>query len=79
MLSFVHSHSQDLHIPCLILCPTADRIVDPQGSLDFYTTLKKPLNKLITYPGFFHEIFSEVGKEQVFSDMNSWLATVKKQ
>ena len=78
MLSFVHRNHQRLHLPCLILCPTGDRIVNPQGSIEFYQHLKNPLNTLITYPGFFHEIFSEVGKEQVFSDMNSWLETVKK-
>ncbi|HEX9758366.1 MAG TPA: alpha/beta hydrolase [Nitrospiria bacterium] len=78
MLSFVHRNPHRLHLPCLILCPTGDRIVNPQGSIEFYQNLKNPLNTLITYPGFFHEIFSEVRKEQVFSDVKSWLETVKK-
>lgn len=78
MLSFVHRNTHRFHLPCLILCPTGDRIVNPQGSIEFYQHLKNPLNTLITYPGFFHEIFSEIGNDHVFSDMNSWLETVKK-
>jgi len=31
--------------------------------------------KLKLYEGFYHEIFNEPGREQVFADMEAWLAT----
>jgi alpha-beta hydrolase superfamily lysophospholipase len=76
MLSFVHSHAGDLHLPTLILCPTDDRIVNPQGSIDFFNAVTNPQKKLITYAGYYHEIFSEIGKERVFADMEAWMEKV---
>ena len=32
--------------------------------------------ELRLYPGFYHEIFNEVGKESVFKDMETWLTGV---
>lgn len=59
--------------PLLAVVPLADPILDPEGALDFYRKLKIRDKQLKTYPGFYHEAFNEVGKEQVFEDLREWI------
>jgi alpha-beta hydrolase superfamily lysophospholipase len=56
-----------------MLIPMQDRIVDPEKAVSFFRSLKLRDKALKTYPTFFHEPFNEVGKEQVFEDLNSWI------
>lgn len=59
--------------PLLAVVPLADPILDPEGALEFYRRLKNRDKELRTYPGFYHEAFNEVGKEQVFEDLREWI------
>lgn len=59
--------------PLQILVPLADPIVDPEPSIRFYNQVTAPDKRLKTYPGFFHEPMNEMGKDQVFEDIRSWI------
>ena len=64
-----------ISLPILIMHGTADRLADPAGSQMLYERVSSKDKTLKLYEGFYHEIFSEPGREQVFADMEAWLAT----
>lgn len=62
-----------IHLPVLIMHGTADRLSNPKGSEILYNGVNSRDRTLKLYDGFFHEIFNEPGREQVFVDMEAWL------
>ncbi len=65
----------EIRLPTLIMHGTADRLSHPEGSQMLYERIGSEDKTLKLYEGFYHEIFNEPGHEQVFSDMETWLAT----
>lgn len=63
-----------LNLPIMIMHGTADRICDPEGSQMLYELVSSEDKTLKLYEGFYHEIFNEPEREQVFADMEAWLA-----
>ncbi|MFC1959517.1 alpha/beta hydrolase [Chloroflexota bacterium] len=60
-------------IPVLAMHGTADTLSDP-ASLDIIEREMPPAQRTcIRYEGLYHEIFNEVEKEQVMSDVAGWL------
>lgn len=57
----------------LFMVGSEDRIIDPKKTEEFYSNLNCDNKKLIVYPEYRHELIHEIGKEKVFSDMESWL------
>ena len=62
-----------IHLPILIMHGTADRLSDPKGSKILYDRVSSRDKTLKLYDGFYHEIFNEPGREQVFADVEAWL------
>lgn len=62
-----------IYLPILIMHGTADRLSDPRGSEILYDRVSSRDKTLKLYDGFYHEIFNEPGREQVFEDMEAWL------
>ncbi len=62
-----------LNLPILIMHGTADRLSDPKGSELLYEQISSKDKTLKLYEGFYHEVFNEPGREQVFADMEAWL------
>ena len=62
-----------IYLPILIMHGTADRLSDPRGSEILYDRVSSRDKTLKLYDGFYHEIFNEPGREQVFADMEAWL------
>jgi alpha-beta hydrolase superfamily lysophospholipase len=67
------SRHDGIQWPMLLMVPLEDRIVDKQRSLTYFEGLKHPNKTLITYPGYYHEIFNDIGKEKVFQDLSNWV------
>ena len=65
----------EIKLPTLIMHGTADRLSHPAGSQMLYGRIGSEDKTLKLYEGFYHEIFNEPGHKQVFSDMETWLAT----
>lgn len=63
-----------LTLPILIMHGTSDRLSDPEGSRMLYDRASSADKTLKLYDGFYHEIFNEPGRQQVFADMEAWLA-----
>ena len=64
----------DISLPILVMHGTADQLSNPQGSKMLYELAGSKDKMLKLYDGFCHEIFNELGREQVFADMETWLA-----
>lgn len=67
---------QNLHlirIPVLVMQGEADKIVDPAGAELLFNEISSLDKTIKRYPGYYHEIFNEVGKEAVFKDLQQWL------
>lgn len=62
-----------LRRPLSIQHGALDSIVPPRGSAELFVAAMAEDKRRIVYPGMFHEIFNEVGKEEVFADLSSWL------
>jgi len=60
-------------VPCLITHGEMDKIVPPALSQNFYNKIKSMDKEIIFYKGLFHEILNEDVKDQIISDMVSWL------
>ena len=61
-------------LPLLVLYGKDDEVADPSFAEAFFATAGSADKKLIHYEGFYHELFNEVGREQVFADVAAWLA-----
>jgi alpha-beta hydrolase superfamily lysophospholipase len=67
------AHASALDLPLLVQLAGDDRIADAARSRALYEAVPRKDKRLIEYPGFFHEIFNEVGRAQVFADLERWL------
>ena len=68
------SQMPEINLPILVMHGTADRLGEPEGSRLLYDRAGSKDKTLKLYQGFYHEVFNEPGREQVLSDMESWLA-----
>jgi alpha-beta hydrolase superfamily lysophospholipase len=62
-----------INLPILIMHGTADRLSEPGGSQILYQGVSSRDKTLTLYDGFYHEIFNEPGRQQVFADIETWL------
>ena len=69
----LQSTISELSLPILILQGTADRISDPSGSKMLFDGVGSKDKTLKLYEGFYHEIFNEPERQQVFLDVEKWL------
>ncbi len=74
-LADTRKRDSGLEYPLQMIVPMQDRIVDPQAALSFFRALKSRDKQLKTYPDFYHESFNEIGKEQAFEDLSTWIKT----
>ncbi len=62
-----------LNMPTLFLIAGNDAMVDSRASLDIYGKLQVKDKTLIRYPGMFHALSIDLGRETVFADIAAWL------
>jgi alpha-beta hydrolase superfamily lysophospholipase len=69
----LQSKISELSLPILIMQGSADRISDPSSSTMLFDGVKSKDKTLKLYEGFYHEIFNDPERQQVFLDMEAWL------
>jgi len=62
-----------IYLPVLIMHGTCDSLSDPKGSEIFYGSVGSKDRTLKLYEGYYHEVFNDMGKEQVLADTEAWL------
>jgi alpha-beta hydrolase superfamily lysophospholipase len=60
-------------LPTLLMWAGADRCVAPTGSRDFAVAAPRALVQTQPFDTFFHEIFNEPEKEEVYAALGRWL------
>ncbi len=65
------SYAARITIPCLILQGEADPICSAQASQQFASHCRQAVYR--GYPGLFHEIFNETGRQAVFNELTLWI------
>jgi len=60
-------------LPLLILHGTDDKATKPSGSQTFYDQAGSPDKTLALYEGHYHDLLADLGKEQVMTELQSWL------
>ena len=67
-----------LKLPVLVQHGTADRLIPLSATRPVYERLGLPRSRTVRlYDGLFHEIYNEPEREQVLSDLDSWLGTYR--
>lgn len=62
-------------LPVLILHGSEDKATVPAGSEFFHQTAGSKDKTLKIYPGHFHDLLADTGKEQVMADVQAWIET----
>lgn len=62
-----------LKIPMLILLAGNDKITDTEAAKRMFKTMKNKDKTLIEYPGMYHSLSVELGRERVFEDIHKWV------
>ena len=73
----VKNRSNELGLPLLVMHGSADKINAVSGSEEFHSAAGSKKKRLIIYDGFYHEIFNEIKREQVFSDLIGWMDSIQ--
>jgi acylglycerol lipase len=62
-----------IDVPLLALHGTADRATDPRGSAELVRRARSKDKKLLLYRGLFHDLVREPERDQVMTDIETWL------
>jgi lysophospholipase len=57
----------------LVMAGSDDPVADPDAARELFAAAASRDKKLLVCPGFLHEIFNEVGREQPVADLLAWL------
>jgi alpha-beta hydrolase superfamily lysophospholipase len=69
----VQANAASLAVPVLILHGSADRMVPPDGSREFFGKLRPSNRTFIEYPGAYHGLFADTGYQNVLRDVEGWI------
>jgi alpha-beta hydrolase superfamily lysophospholipase len=64
--------------PLLVMQAGDDRVCSSLVTKRFFEVTAAPDKSFKLYEGFYHEIFNEVGRDQVLSDLFAWLESHRK-
>lgn len=70
---WVQSNADKLDYPILMIHGTADRICDIGGTRQFIVNTTQKDKTVLEYEGGYHELFNDIGRQQVLSDVQSWI------
>jgi alpha-beta hydrolase superfamily lysophospholipase len=73
-MNFVISNAHKVQLPILVQQAGNDKIVSSEAGKKMYENLGSKQKKLIVYDGFKHEIFNELERKRVFTDLKVWLS-----
>jgi alpha-beta hydrolase superfamily lysophospholipase len=71
----VLERAREIRTPAFFLLGDADRLADWRHSRAVFERLGSINKRLEVYPGFFHEVLNELGRERVIKDLISWFTS----
>lgn len=72
-VEYINKLAGNLSIPALLLSGAQDRIVNPDGTRKLAMRMHSSECTCKIYPGMFHDLVTDVNREQVFHDVIEWL------
>jgi alpha-beta hydrolase superfamily lysophospholipase len=72
-MAFCLRSGERIKLPFLMQLAGADRIASSLTAQQFFEKVASQNKELKVYDNYFHEIFNELGRETVFSDLKAWL------
>lgn len=69
----VQARAASLSLPLLILHGSADRMVPPEGSRQFFRKVCYPDREFRDYPGAYHGLFADLNHAEVLRDLETWI------
>jgi len=69
----VQERASEFSVPLLILHGSADRMVPPDGSREFFSKVRFPDREFREYPEAYHGLFADIGYQQVLADLEHWI------
>ncbi len=70
----VQARAHEIKQPFLILAGSDDRLIDPAGSEELHERTPGT-SDLHLLPGRYHELFNDIGRDEVFDIIERWLST----
>jgi alpha-beta hydrolase superfamily lysophospholipase len=61
-------------VPLIFLVAGDDRLVYPEDSLRVFARVEAKDKSLIEYPGMYHSLSIDTGREKVFKDISDWMS-----
>lgn len=77
-MEYTINHAHNHIYPVLVMHGGEDKLTSPLASEEFVRKCIVKKKKFIKYPNLYHEIFNELEKEIVFSDILGWIEDLKK-
>ena len=71
-MDMLQKRLSEITLPILIMQGSQDRISDPSSSKILFDGVSSKDKPMKIYEGFYHEIFNDPERQQVFSDMEAW-------
>jgi alpha-beta hydrolase superfamily lysophospholipase len=71
-IAWVKAHAPEVDVPILFIHGEADRLNRSDGSRAFFDRVAIEDKTLRVYPEMYHELHSDLGHDQVLSDLESW-------
>jgi alpha-beta hydrolase superfamily lysophospholipase len=69
------AHADELRLPVLMLVAGDDRVVVAAKSQETFDAMTQSDKQFVLYPGYFHEVLNDIGRETVFTDLEKWLTS----
>lgn len=69
----IFDRASEIRLPLLMLLGDADSIADHRGGMEVFERLGSADKSLEVYPGYFHEVFNDVGREAPIARLVEWL------
>lgn len=69
----ISEEQQKIELPILLMQGTEDKLVNPENAQALYDNISSEDKTLKYYQDYYHEVFNDLGKEQVLEDLQAWL------
>lgn len=71
----VAQSASQIKTPVLVMHGTEDRLASVEATKRMFANIGSSDKELVIYPGFYHELFNEPEKQDVFERVTDWLKT----
>lgn len=70
---YLLDHASQIKLPIIVMQAGYDNLVSVDASKEYFEKITSSDKTLKLYEGYYHEIFNDIGREKVYSDLISWL------